>query len=94
LATHSNRRFKRELGTPSKTRAQSLSVRGVNWFRKSDDRKFVWPGYGESMSLLKWMIDRIEDQAHGKVNVFGVSPTYEKINWTVLNFTSDQFKAV
>jgi phosphoenolpyruvate carboxykinase (GTP) len=66
----------------------------VNWFRKGDDGKFVWPGYGENMRVLKWMIDRIEGQAHGKENVFGVSPTYEEINWTGLNFTADQFKTV
>jgi phosphoenolpyruvate carboxykinase (GTP) len=66
----------------------------VNWFRKGDDGKFVWPGYGENMRVLKWMIDRIEGQAKGKENVFGVSPTYEEINWTGLNFTADQFKTV
>ena len=66
----------------------------VNWFRKGEDGKFVWPGYGENMRVLKWMIDRIEGQAKGKENVFGVSPTYEEINWTGLNFTADQFKTV
>ncbi len=66
----------------------------VNWFRKGDDGKFVWPGYGENMRVLKWMIDRIEGQVKGKENVFGVSPTYEEINWKGLNFTADQFKTV
>jgi len=66
----------------------------VNWFRKGEDGKFVWPGYGENMRVLKWMIDRIEGLAKGKENVFGVSPTYEEINWTGLNFTADQFKTV
>ncbi len=66
----------------------------VNWFRKDEDGKFVWPGYGENMRVLKWMIDRIEGQAKGKENVFGVSPTYEEINWTGLNFTAEQFKTV
>jgi phosphoenolpyruvate carboxykinase (GTP) len=46
------------------------------------------------MRVLKWMIDRIEGQAHGKENVFGVSPTYEEINWTGLNFTAEQFNTV
>ena len=66
----------------------------VNWFRKVDDGKFVWPGYGENMRVLKWMIDRIEGQAKGKENVFGVSPTYEELNWTGLNFTAAQFNTV
>ena len=74
--------------------ARVPSIYCVNWFRKGDDGKFVWPGYGENMRVLKWMIDRIEGQAKGKENVFGVSPTYEEINWTGLNFTADQFKTV
>ncbi|WP_310628435.1 phosphoenolpyruvate carboxykinase (GTP) [Limnohabitans sp.] len=74
--------------------ARVPSIYCVNWFRKGDDGKFVWPGYGENMRVLKWMIDRIEGQAKGQENVFGVSPTYEEINWKGLNFTADQFKTV
>jgi len=74
--------------------ARVPSIYCVNWFRKGEDGKFVWPGYGENMRVLKWMIDRIEGQTKGKENVFGVSPTYEEINWTGLNFTADQFKTV
>jgi len=70
------------------------SIYCVNWFRKGDDGKFVWPGYGENMRVLKWMIDRIEGIAKGKENVFGISPTYEEITWTGLRFTPEQFKAV
>jgi phosphoenolpyruvate carboxykinase (GTP) len=66
----------------------------VNWFRKGEDGKFVWPGYGENMRVLKWMIDRIEGAAKGKDNVFGVSPTYEEITWTGLDFTPEQFKTM
>ena len=74
--------------------AKLPSIYCVNWFRKGEDGKFVWPGYGENMRVLKWMIDRIEGQAKGKENVFGVSPAYEEINWQGLNFTADQFKTV
>ena len=70
------------------------SIYCVNWFRKGEDGKFVWPGYGENMRVLKWMIDRIEGLAKGKENVFGISPTYEEITWTGLNFTPEQFKTV
>ena len=66
----------------------------VNWFRKGEDGKFVWPGYGENMRVLKWMIDRVEGQAKGKENVFGISPAYEEITWTGLDFTPAQFQTV
>jgi phosphoenolpyruvate carboxykinase (GTP) len=66
----------------------------VNWFRKGEDGKFVWPGYGENMRVLKWMIDRIEGKASGRDNVFGVSPTYEELNWTGLDFSPSQFNTV
>jgi phosphoenolpyruvate carboxykinase (GTP) len=66
----------------------------TNWFRKGEDGKFVWPGYGENMRVLKWMIDRIEGKVKGQENVFGVSPTYEELNWTGLDFSRDQFKTV
>ena len=66
----------------------------VNWFRKGDDGKFVWPGYGENMRVLKWMIDRLEGSAKGAENVFGVSPTYEEINWKGLDFSAAQFNTV
>ena len=66
----------------------------VNWFRKGDDGKFVWPGYGENMRVLKWMIDRLEGTVKGVDQPFGVSPTYEEINWAGLKFTPEQFKTV
>ncbi|HSW16246.1 MAG TPA: phosphoenolpyruvate carboxykinase (GTP) [Ramlibacter sp.] len=66
----------------------------TNWFRKGEDGKFVWPGYGENMRVLKWMIDRLEGKAQGTEHVFGVSPTYEELNWTGLDFSAEQFKTV
>ncbi|MEY3125450.1 MAG: hypothetical protein RLZZ573_1970, partial [Pseudomonadota bacterium] len=66
----------------------------TNWFRKGDDGKFVWPGYGENMRVLKWMIDRIEGTAKGHDNGFGVSPNYNEITWTGLDFSPAQFDTV
>ena len=66
----------------------------TNWFRKGPDGKFAWPGYGENMRVLKWMIDRIEGTAQGHEHVFGISPGYEELNWTGLDFTSEQFTTV
>ena len=66
----------------------------VNWFRKGEDGRFVWPGYGENMRVLAWMLGRIEGSAGGAENVFGTSPRYEDLNWTGLAFTREQFAAV
>ncbi|MGV3569497.1 MAG: phosphoenolpyruvate carboxykinase domain-containing protein, partial [Ramlibacter sp.] len=66
----------------------------TNWFRKGEDGKFVWPGYGENMRVLKWMIDRIEGKATGQQHVFGISPSYEELNWEGLPFSAEQFQQV
>ena len=74
--------------------AQLPKIYTTNWFRKGEDGKFVWPGYGENMRVLKWMIDRVEDRGQGTEHVFGVSPRYEDLNWTGLDFTPAQFATV
>ena len=66
----------------------------TNWFRKDEAGKFVWPGYGENMRVLKWMIDRIEGRATGQETAFGVAPSYAEINWSGLDFTGAQFETV
>jgi phosphoenolpyruvate carboxykinase (GTP) len=66
----------------------------TNWFRKGADGKFVWPGYGDNMRVLKWMIDRIEGHAQGAETMFGVAPLFDEITWTGLPFTTEQFKTV
>jgi phosphoenolpyruvate carboxykinase (GTP) len=66
----------------------------VNWFRKGPDGKFVWPGYGENMRVLKWMLDRVEGRAQGVESAFGVTPRYEDLSWTGVDFTPAQFQQV
>jgi phosphoenolpyruvate carboxykinase (GTP) len=70
----------------------------VNWFRKGADGKFVWPGYGENMRVMKWMIDRIEGKAtqspQAQENIFGLSPNYKDLNWSGLAFSQDEFNTV
>jgi phosphoenolpyruvate carboxykinase (GTP) len=66
----------------------------VNWFRKGADGKFVWPGYGDNMRVLAWMLARIDGQVEGHANAFGVSPKYDELNWTGLPFTHAHFETV
>ena len=74
--------------------AQLPKIFCVNWFRKGADGKFVWPGYGENMRVLRWMLGRIDGTAGGSDNAFGVSPRYEDLDWNGLSFTREQFAAV
>ena len=66
----------------------------VNWFRKGADGKFVWPGYGENMRVLKWILERVDGQAQGEEHVFGISPRYEDLSWNGLAFTPAQYQSV
>ncbi len=84
-----------DLGAKLQTQGATLPrIYCVNWFRKDEAGKFVWPGYGENMRVLKWMIDRIEGQAQGQDTMFGVAPAYAEINWKGLDFTAQQFATV
>ena len=59
----------------------------VNWFRKGADGKFVWPGYGENMRVLR--VDRRARRRHaptGELNAFGTTPRYEDLDWSGLDF--------
>ena len=66
----------------------------VNWFRTDENGKFVWPGFGENARVLKWMLQRIEGQAGGVDHLFGVTPRYEDLDWTGLEFSNDQFSKI
>ena len=66
----------------------------VNWFRKGADGKFVWPGYGENMRVLHWILGRVDGTAQGAENLFGTSPRYEDLRWDGLAFTREQFDSV
>ena len=66
----------------------------VNWFRKGADGKFVWPGYGDNMRVLKWMLERVEGTASGEENLFGISPRYDDLSWAGLDFTREQYQSV
>jgi len=66
----------------------------VNWFRKDTSGKFVWPGYGENMRVLQWMIGRVDGTAQGTESAIGTTPRYADLNWTGLDFTPAQFDQV
>ncbi|MCE9558864.1 MAG: phosphoenolpyruvate carboxykinase (GTP) [Armatimonadetes bacterium] len=63
----------------------------VNWFRQDDDGKFLWPGYGENMRVLQWIVERSRGRASGIESPLGWMPRYSSLNWDGLNFTRDEF---
>ncbi|MBV6303436.1 phosphoenolpyruvate carboxykinase (GTP) [Candidimonas humi] len=66
----------------------------VNWFQVDDQGKFIWPGFGENMRVLKWMLDRIEGSVQGQENLIGISPRYEDIAWEGLDFSAGDFARI
>jgi phosphoenolpyruvate carboxykinase (GTP) len=64
----------------------------VNWFRKGADGKFLWPGYGENVRVLKWMLDRIEGHAAGMETPIGCVPTPSSLTLDGLSISRDTVK--
>lgn len=66
----------------------------VNWFRRDENGDFVWPGFGQNMRVLEWIINRCEGKANAVVTPIGLVPTYNDINWAESDFSEQQFNLV
>lgn len=77
--------FGRDLPNPPR-------IFGVNWFRKDADGNFLWPGFGENMRVLKWIIDRVKGRSSAVESPIGWMPRYKDMNWAGLeNFQEEDF---
>ena len=67
----------------------------VNWFRTDANGRFIWPGFGENMRVLKWIVERCQGRASARESALGWVPDYEDLEWNGLeSFTQDQFRVV
>jgi phosphoenolpyruvate carboxykinase (GTP) len=79
--------FGRRIASPPK-------IFNVNWFRRDADGKFLWPGFGDNMRVLKWIVGRARNQAPAVEGPLGWTPRYKDLDWRGLKFTKDQFDGV
>jgi phosphoenolpyruvate carboxykinase (GTP) len=66
----------------------------VNWFRTDEQGHFVWPGFGDNMRVLKWMLERIDGKAGGVENIFGTTPRFGDIHWDGIPFSPEEFETI
>jgi phosphoenolpyruvate carboxykinase (GTP) len=66
----------------------------VNWFRRDADGNFAWPGFGDNMRVLAWIVGRVRNQATAQQTPLGWMPRYEDFDWRGLDFSEQQFADV
>jgi phosphoenolpyruvate carboxykinase (GTP) len=64
---------------------------GVNWFRKDAEGNFAWPGFGQNLRVLKWIISRVKGKGNAVESPIGWMPRFEDIDWNGLEYSREDF---
>jgi phosphoenolpyruvate carboxykinase (GTP) len=63
----------------------------VNWFRKDGEGRYIWPGFGQNMRVIKWIVDRMHGRARAVESPLGWMPRYDDLHWKGLDFPRERF---
>jgi phosphoenolpyruvate carboxykinase (GTP) len=75
-----------------RTLTHKPKIFSVNWFRRDENGKFIWPGYAENMRVLKWVVERCEGTAGAVDTPLGRMPKYEDLDWEGLNISRETYE--
>jgi phosphoenolpyruvate carboxykinase (GTP) len=78
--------------TMGKKMKKSPKIFHVNWFRVDEKGKFMWPGYGENLRIIEWILDRCNDRVPAKKTPIGYVPRPSDIDMTSLNLSEETLK--
>jgi phosphoenolpyruvate carboxykinase (GTP) len=71
--------------------SQPPAIFRVNWFRKDEQGKFIWPGFGENMRVVQWIVDRVRGRGHAVESPLGMMPRRRDLAWDGLDFAPPRF---
>ncbi|TVR82094.1 MAG: phosphoenolpyruvate carboxykinase (GTP) [Saprospirales bacterium] len=80
-------KFGRQLQAPPR-------IFAVNWFRKDEEGHFIWPGFGDNMRVLKWIVDRVHGRTAAIECPIGWMPRYEDLDFTGIDFSKEDFENI
>jgi phosphoenolpyruvate carboxykinase (GTP) len=86
--------FRHWLDMGRKFGAKKPRIFHVNWFRKDGNGKFFWPGFGDNLRVLLWIIGRCRGTAEGRESPLGVVPRYSDLDWRGLEYPEKRFEAL